>query len=426
MDRWILVSLSLLLCLGAPKTGCCDFENGTDSIEDTGSPRVPSDFRICLDECLVLAFQSALDEYAAKLEEAGAVMAVHIPGQGFWAGAAGNADKGQRVRDEQRNIIRVGVVPMRVDDRFLTCSISKMFVSACVLRLVEEGKVALDDVLGTLVPGIELDHSDRITVRQLLNHTSGVPCYERSNPMAFWTTLLMDPSQKLTPEDLVSRVADREFLFQPGQEGKWYYSNTNYVLLVMLVEAVTGSAIEEEMHRLIFDPLGLDDTYYGGREEIPGGRVAEYYVGSKFYDWDLSWFLGPGNIVSTAEDLAVFANGLFSGRLLNRDSLQTMLEPVPANGFDYCDSYALGLMIFNDTFKGSHALYGDLVGHTGSNPGVNTVLIHGVKNGVTIVALSNNDKSADAGKVFPPVNNALEVIETYGYGDTGVDWCSYR
>ena len=82
-------------------------------------------------------------------------------------------------------------------------------------------------------------------------------------------------------------------------------------------------------------------------------------------------------------------------------------------------------MVFNDTFPASRDLYGDLVGHTGSNPGVNTILVHGIKNGVTIVALSNNDKHADAGKVFPPVIEALRLIETYGYADTGVDWWRY-
>ncbi len=383
------------------------------------------DFQTCLDECLVLGFQNALDDYAAKLEGAGAVMAVHIPGQGFWIDAAGNADKGQKIRDENRNVVQVGTVPMQTDDRFLTCSISKMFVAVCILRLAEEGKIALGDRLSKWLPNIELKYADRMTVRQLLNHTSGIPCYVRSDPMLFWTSYLPDPSQRLAPETLVSRMVEREFQFEPAKKDEWYYSNTNYVLLAMIVEAASGSPLEKEMHRLIFDPLELTETYCGGRETISGGRVSEYYMNSKFYDWNLTWFLGPGNIVSTTKDLAVFANALFSGRLLSQDSLRKMLESVPANGFDYFDLYGLGLMVFNDTFPGSRELYGELVGHTGSNPGVNTVLIHGVKNGVTIVALSNNDKDADAGKVFPPVIEALRLIETYGYADTGVDWWRY-
>ena len=147
--------------------------------------------------------------------------------------------------------------PMRPELHFRAGSLAKSFVAAVVLRLVAEGRLALSDTLERRLPG-SLPYGDQVSIRQLLNHTSGVP----QNTATVEQTLYASPQRRLhawTPQELIALVADQPPDFPPGTA--WSYSNTGYILLGLIVEAATGNPLERELDRWVFGPLGLRDTW---------------------------------------------------------------------------------------------------------------------------------------------------------------------
>jgi D-alanyl-D-alanine carboxypeptidase len=155
-----------------------------------------------------------------------------------WEGAAGlaNVETGE---------------PLTVEHRFRVASVTKLFIAAAVLQLVDEGALALDDPAAPIVADV--------TVRQLLNHTSGLPNFE-DDLVALFEPYRRDPAHRseLGPRELVARALERPRLFPPG-EG-WAYTGTNYQALGLLVEEATGTTLREELKRRIFDPLELGAT----------------------------------------------------------------------------------------------------------------------------------------------------------------------
>src|SRR4051812_23142144 len=144
--------------------------------------------------------------------------------------------------------------PMRPGDRFRAASVTKSMLATVVLQLVAEGRLSLSDTLERWLPGI-LGYGDRLTVRQLLNHTSGVPDYEAAVMAGLYAG---DRFRSWRPRDLVALVADQPPDFPAGSARS--YSNTGYVLLGLIVERVTGQRLGRELERRIFGPLGMHDT----------------------------------------------------------------------------------------------------------------------------------------------------------------------
>src|SRR5215207_998157 len=145
---------------------------------------------------------------------------------------------------------------MRPDLRFRAGSVTKSLVATVILRLVAEGRLALSDTLESRLPGI-LPYGDQVSIRQLLNHTSGVP----HNAAPVEQTLYASPQGRLhawAPRELIALVADRPPDFPPGTA--WSYSNTGYILLGLIVEAATGNPLDQELDRQVFGPLGLRGT----------------------------------------------------------------------------------------------------------------------------------------------------------------------
>jgi D-alanyl-D-alanine carboxypeptidase len=277
--------------------------------------------------------QTALDQ--ARGDIPGAAVAIISP-KGNWFGASGVAD------------LATGRV-LQPSDRFQIGSITKTFVATTTLQLVEEGILNLEDKLTDRLPTSVTEwipNANQITLRQLLNHTSGVPDY--TDVLFRWAAV--NPGvffNNWQPEELVYFIDGLEPSFQPGDS--WQYSNTNYVLLGMVVETATNNNIAKEIRDRILEPLALSNTFFAEEEAIPGGYVRGYWD----FDQDgtlndisvanLSWAWATGAMVSNTSDLATFIHALIGGKLLEPDTLQQMLTTIsPINSVNY-SAYGLGI-----------------------------------------------------------------------------------
>jgi D-alanyl-D-alanine carboxypeptidase len=288
--------------------------------------------------------QTALDQIVATGATA-ALARVDSPA-GSWRGAAGVVELGRPARPAATGQFRVG-------------SITKTFVSTVVLQLVGEGRLRLDDTLERWLPGA-IPNGARITIRNLLQHTSGVFDY---TDILFATIedVLRARYHTFRPQDLVAIAAGQPPVFEPGTS--WAYSNTNYILLGLIVRRATGHAYGKEADRRILRPLRLYGTDVPGTDVRIHGPHAHGYepierdgeiVPLDFTDLNPSMAYSAGEIVSTTTDLNLFYRSLLGGRLLHRAQLAEMLAN-PVGELNY------GLGIFQQPLPGGPTLWG----HTG-------------------------------------------------------------
>ncbi|MFE9560932.1 serine hydrolase domain-containing protein [Streptomyces sp. NPDC006487] len=222
---------------------------------------------------------------------------------------------------------------------------TKTFVAVVVLQLVGEGRIGLDTTVDTYLPdlvrGKGID-GRRITVRQLLQHTSGLPDYSNH---------LGDDVRYYAPRELLDTALRHPAEFAPGTS--WKYSNTNYVLAGLIVQKVTGRSLAEEIDRRIMKRIGLRHTYFpapgdaGIREPHPHGYLRDAADGPlrDITEIDPSWGWAAGQMVSTNSDLNRFFSALLAGRLLPSAQLAQMRSTVPAEAtFGPAARYGLGLV----------------------------------------------------------------------------------
>ncbi|MFD0199848.1 MULTISPECIES: serine hydrolase domain-containing protein [Saccharothrix] len=229
--------------------------------------------------------------------------------------------------------------PVPTDGRFRIGSITKTFVSTVVLQLVGEGKVELDAPVQRYLPGL-LPDGDRITVRHLLQHTSGLYNYTSALPL--------DPEgvvgiryKTWAPAELVALSTARPLDFQPGTG--WSYSNTNYVVAGMLIEKITGRPYGVAVEQRVLRPLGLRSTSVPGtRTDVPGPHAHGYIrAGGQVVDiteFNPSAAYAAGEMISTTADLNRFADALLEGRLLRPAQQAELLSASPAT-----QGYGLGI-----------------------------------------------------------------------------------
>ncbi|WP_433266665.1 serine hydrolase domain-containing protein [Actinosynnema sp. CS-041913] len=283
--------------------------------------------------------------------------------RGEWVGSAGVAELG-------------GSTPPPTDGHIRIGSNTKTFTAALVLRLVAEGRIALDNPADDYLPGFGLDR--RITVRMLLQHTSGVfnftgEYYEDGTvvPGIPWQGKEWVDNRFRThrPEELVEPALAKPARFEPGTG--WSYSNTNYVLARLVVERVTGRSFAEEMQRLVLGPLGLSGTVVPEvSPEIPEPHAHAYYRYEDAGEQETvdvtrqnpSWISTGGDMISTTADLATFISALVGGKLLPAPLLAEMCTPHPT-GIPNMD-YGLGVFV-QDTDGGGTVIThnGGIAGH---------------------------------------------------------------
>ena len=227
-------------------------------------------------------------------------------------------------------------VPVSDRSVFEIGSISKQFVAAAALLLVEEGKLDLDDGIHEYLPYLPGEWLG-ITMRQLLNHTSGIPDYEEIRSYDVYRF-------RLTPEEVIRIAQSRPVDFAPGTG--WYYSNTGYFLASMIVERIEGKPIAQILEERIFDPLGMSSTRFADPEAIIPDRAAGYWVNRvgeliNRNPTETSSTLAAGGLLSNAYDLARWDAALYDNELLSEESRRIMwTSAVLPNGED--TEYALG------------------------------------------------------------------------------------
>ena len=245
--------------------------------------------------------------------------------------------------------------PMTPDDRVRIASITKSFVAAVVLQLVGEKRLALSDTVERHLPGL-VPGGDKITIRQLLQHTSGLYDYEQ-DPRLLAPYMKGNLNYTWAPKQLVALGVSHKPLFAPG--ASWAYSNTNYVLLGLIVEAVTKHSLASELTRRILRPLGLHATRLGADRVMGSPAAHGYFRGRDVTALNFSFAWGAGSMVSTARDVAHFYQALLGGKLLRAQQLRQMETTVTESGGDY----GLGLWKQSQLCGDSWGHIGDAVGY---------------------------------------------------------------
>jgi D-alanyl-D-alanine carboxypeptidase len=216
--------------------------------------------------------------------------------------------------------------PVPSDGRFRIASSRKAFVATVVLQLAGEHRLSLDDTVARWLPGVDR----RITVRHLLQNSSGIP-----DDLPGYTTPREYYEQRYdvyTREQLVARAMTHPLLFAPGTD--WSYSNTGFTLAGMVVERVTGRSLQQEITDRIVRPLGLHDTTWPGTSPTlprPYARAYQLFGTGDLVDVTEQVSGDPDSMISTTRDLDRFFRALLGGRLLQRAQLAEMKRTVPVN-----------------------------------------------------------------------------------------------
>jgi D-alanyl-D-alanine carboxypeptidase len=338
--------------------------------------------------------QRTLDRVRAQLSIPGVSVAILWDDGQSWVGASG-----------LRSVATAD--PMTTGTGFALASISKTFTAAIVLQLVEEGKLALDQPVAPLLPQFKLD--PRITVRMLLDHTSGLPDFFMGKGID--AALLADPNASWTALQAWAYVAKKHAI--PGKT--WNYSNTNYLLLGELVSTITGHPLAQEVRTRLLDPLGLTTAYYQAVEAPKEAGTSAYVLvplaNGKYrakpvvaksavmpFQSVVTAAGGAGSIAATALDTARWMRAWAGGQVLSPDMQAQMLADV-ARTVKLHATIPYGLGIQRVTLAG-HTAYG----HSGRYIGIRNVVRYIPDLGITIAVLTNQS-------LFDPTRIATALLK---------------
>lgn len=349
---------------------------------------------------LETALQLKLDEWHKAGSFPGATLGVVLAnGQSFGL-AVGFSDRETKT-------------PMKPADRMLAGSVGKTFAAATALQLVKEGKIGLDDkiekYLGREPWFSRLPNAKDITVRQLMNHSSGLVRYEFKDQ--FTKDLTANPEKTWKPAELVAYLLDEKPPFAAGKG--WDYSDTNYIVLGMIIEKVTGRKLYDEANRRLLKPLKLSDTIpqdgprlkgvvqgYAGPNNPFGGTDAMIVNGKFAINPQFEWT--GGGYVSTAHDLARWAKMMYEGRAFSPDLLPQAVDGVAAPMLGRETKYGLGVIIRQTAIGTSY-------GHSGFFPGYMTDMMYFPEYKVAIAVQVNTSVGRSLGK---PLGRVLvEMME---------------
>lgn len=296
----------------------------------------------------------------------GLIVGIWIPGRGSFVRAFGTSDLTSNA-------------PMKIDDHVRIASITKTFTGIASLQLVRDGRLSLDDVLSKYVEGV--DNGDRITIRNLLGMTSGI--YDFTSDDKFLKDYTDDPLMSFAPQDVLDILKRHKPDFGPGE--KVSYCDTNYVLLGMILEKVTGDPVQKTITEKILKPLGLGHTSFPTASAIPAPFARGYYAGEDskggFKDYTatnpaVSWTAGA--MLSTLEDLRVWVKALATGTLLTPAIHAEQMRFGPIMTKPLYVAYGLGI-----------ANFGGLIGHNGAIFGYTTAMFYWPNADATVVLAGN-------------------------------------
>lgn len=312
--------------------------------------------------------QKVLTDEATKAGMPGATAAVHLPCEGTWAGAAGMFDLSASTPMASGSLLRIA-------------SVTKTYTAALIHLLAEEARLSLDDTLETHVAGIPSGNA--ITIRMLLNHSSGLFDYVDDTA---YQTAAKDTSHAFAPAELVGYGTANTPYFEPGKG--WHYSNTNYVLLGMIVEKLGGATIGSQIHARLLAPLALEKTFFAGEDTIPQGQLAKGYDqqpdAGPFDDVtdalhpSASW--AAGAMVSDAADMARWGHALFDGSVLSKASIDALQDCIETG--ETGQTWGAGVACLSTPL-------GTLYGHGGGIPGYSSVVLHSPTKKSTVAVIAN-------------------------------------
>jgi CubicO group peptidase (beta-lactamase class C family) len=278
-------------------------------------------------------------------------------------------------------------IPIETDTKFRLGSITKQFTSMLILQLVQEGKIKLDGKLTDYLPDYRKDTGDRITIHQLLNHTSGIPSY--TGLPNFFQDISRNP---YSVSDFVKKFASGDLEFEPGT--KWNYNNSGYFLLGAIVERVTGKPYEQVLKERIFDPVGMKNTGYDHHDTILARRASGYerrpggYINAPYLDMSLPY--AAGSLYSTVEDLYLWDQALYTDKLLSAELKEQMYKPGLSN-------YAYGWVVRKAPL-GAAGEPVTIIQHDGGINGFNTTIIR-MPESKNLIVMLNNTGGAKLGEM---------------------------
>ncbi|MBD2705485.1 beta-lactamase family protein [Spirosoma sp. BT702] len=276
-----------------------------------------------------------------------------------WLGAAGVADLYNQIPLKPCNITRVG-------------STVKTFTAVTVLMLYDEGLLDLDDLIGKYLPHSllsKLDNGSTVTIRQLLNHSSGLFNYIQN--LQFQTASLNELTKEWSAKELLAYAYGQKAYFAPGTDVR--YSNTNYILLGMLIEQITHKPFYAVFEQKLFLPLGLTSTSFAARNPVPRSIIRGYadiyndlnVIETTYYSgWD--YYTADGGLLSNPHDMAVFLHALFGGKLLKASTLQEAMqweEPSKQEADGFKTAFGLGFFKIETPYGIAYQHSGDAIGY---------------------------------------------------------------
>jgi D-alanyl-D-alanine carboxypeptidase len=345
-----------------------------------------------------LQYQALLDGITAQ-GVVGISMAVYQPQTGMWTGSSGKADLHNDVALQPCNRLRVG-------------STVKMVTAVTVLMLLEEGKLGLDDKISDYFQGDVIDkieNADQATIRQLLNHSSGI--YNYIQNLTFQTASLNDLIREWQPEDLLQYAYGQSAYFAPGEDVR--YSNTGYIMLGMLIEAIEGKPFGDVFEEKIFAPLGMHQTRFAAKDPVPDG-IARGYVdfysnlqvieSTYFSGWD--YYTADGGMISNPYEMNLFVQAVTSGALLSPVTMQEMMiwkAPKDLDPAFFPISYGLGIFKIETPWGEAYLHSGDAIGYYAN-------MVHFPADSTTIVYAVNSNY----GKIDEFVSTKAAMEKVFG------------
>ena len=326
---------------------------------------------------------------------------------GYFNGSALVADKGDVIFEKGYGFANMEWnIPNTPDTKFRLGSITKQFTSMLIMQLVEKGMIKLDGKITDYLPYYRKDTGDKITIHQLLTHSSGIPSYT-SLPNFFQTTARTFHK----PDDFIKEFCSRDLEFEPGSS--FAYNNSAYFILGAIIEHVLDMPYDKALGKFIYQPLGMKNSGYDWSEEIIPNRAAGYqktisgYKNAPFIEMALPY--SAGSLYSTVRDLFVWDKAFYSNKLLSKEYWNMLFaKQIKAGGIGspyYGYGWALDIY-----YNGKDSL--NVITHGGSVNGFNTNNYIIPQTGQIIILL-NNTGSVPLGEITNQILSILNGKETF-------------
>lgn len=380
-----VTALALATVLALTVSGCAEQTPPQSSQTTASSSAVPTAAPV--NDALAQRLDAAINGAMTAANVPGVIVGIWGP-DGSYVRTFGVADKATRT-------------PMKTDFYSRIGSVTKTFTVTGILQLADQGKLGLDDPIAKYIDGVP--GGDKITLRQLARMQSGL--FNFSASTAFQNAMVADPRRPFTPQQLLGYAFAEPNVFPPGQG--FLYCNTNTVLLGLVVEKLSGQSLHDYIRDHILMPLGMGHTSFPTTNAFPEPHAQGYTDttadGSETTatDWDPSWAWAAGAMISTLDDMHVWAPALATGKLLTPEMQKQRLQTVGAPGMPAQDGYGLG--IFN---------LGGWIGHNGSLPGYQTVAVYLPEKQTTLVMFTNTDIEYQGSEPSTTLATAITTVLT--------------